>query len=244
MRFFVFLFLAPLFAFADQADQKTPLRIFLDAGHGGSELGAVSSSVIESHLILDFAKELKAAFEKKTDHQITLSRETDVHKTLQERLDLAVQSKSNLFISLHANSAQSPKAQGIEVFFQPYSPQNSENQPALNHMISSLRLRGLQNLSLNYSKKMKSHFQSDQSSMQNTKFRIKSAPFYVLRNSSLPSILVEIGFLTHPRERQKLQMKSYRAQIAEEIIKATELFVSTHDIQKDFSDKAFEPILN
>ena len=220
-----------------------PIAIYLDPGHGGTELGAVASGVIEANLMLEFSRELKVAFEKHNSFSVLTSRDQDQTKTLSQRVAEAHEQRADLFLSLHANSAQSQKAKGIEIFFQPSQKPSTEGA-AVEQMIHDLKELGRQQTSFSLSKNLKQEINTNENDLKSTAVRIKQAPFYVLSKTQIPSVLIEIGFLTHPRERQKLQQKKYRAQIAEEIVMAVKNFVDTRHLQKDFSDKASKRILN
>ncbi len=219
------------------------ISIYLDPGHGGTELGAIAHGVIESSLMLDFGKELKEAFENQTDFRIFMSRDIDQTKPLSQRVTEAHEQGADLYLSMHANSAQSLKAKGIEIFFQAPQKTSSEGE-AVEQFIGDLKEFGRQQISYSLSKNLKQEIVTSERDLKTTPVRIKRAPFYVLSKTRIPSLLIEVGFLTNPRERQKLQQKKYREQIAEEIVTAVKKFVDTRHLQKDFSDKTSKRILN
>ncbi|MFN7904516.1 MAG: N-acetylmuramoyl-L-alanine amidase [Pseudobdellovibrionaceae bacterium] len=233
------------------ATSQTPLplpsqkniMIYLDPGHGGRERGATSEGLAEADLMLMFSKELKQAFEDHTAFQILTSRSQDKAKPLSDRVNEAHSENADLFISLHANSAFTSKAKGIEIFVQSAHNPEEHSEP-LNQMISDLEQFGRQQTSFALSRKIKTEIAQNESELKKTPIRIKQAPFYVLAKTQIPSLLVEIGFLSHPREKQKLLQKNYRAQIAEEIVTAVKNFVDTRQLHKDFSDKTSKRILN
>lgn len=228
--------------FSTSAQNKI-FTVYLDPGHGGSEFGAIAEGVVEAPLMLQFSRELKQAFTQHTNFQIHVSRTADQTKTLAERVADAHAQKADLFLSLHANSAHSSKARGIEIFFR--APQPSQPDTAsLEQMIADLKELGRQQTSIALSKNLKTELRQNQLEQKPLPVRIKQAPFYVLAKTQIPALLVEVGFLTNPRERQKLQQKKYRQQIAEEIVMAVQNFVGSRPLHKDFSDKTSAPILN
>ena len=221
------------------------LHIMLDPGHGGVDTGAVYNSVKEADLVLTVANRLKLLLAKDPQFTVTMTRAQDRAIALPDRVKMAESAKADLFVSLHANAASDQRAKGVEFFFQNNLPPDEEslflasqeNQSSTvsskdlhdtgsdelskkgdvaailddlhrqNRMMSSLRL----------TQTLSTIWESDSNAMQAT---IKQAPFYVISKTSMPSVLIEIGFLTNPREVKRLQSGDYQKDLAQKIYNA------------------------
>lgn len=230
-------FLAP-FAFS------TPLHVVIDPGHGGRDRGATQGSLNESNLTLEMAKRLAEVLDRDPRFQVTLTRNRDITLSLPERAEIARRVKADLFLSLHVNSSQDSRAQGAEFYFQNQLPPDEESmymaarenqsevfkepdddvvQEILGSDSENSDLAAiLQDLMKNYrihrsgqlSKTLKEHWQGHKRSKANS---IRQAPFYVVSNTHVPSVLVEVGFLTHPREAQRLTSASYQKKVVQSL---------------------------
>lgn len=204
-KFFGFLFdkiLGPILNLGDgksKGGTKTGglsgKTIVLDPGHGGGNPGAVGASgVTESSVNLAVALKVKKLLED-NGAKVVMTRSTDRYvaapgsslgQELQERLNIAEANKADIFVSLHSNSNQNSSIQGAMTFYHA----NSAKPLAENIQNSLISSTGAVNKG------------------------IETATFYVLRNASMPSVLVEMGFLTNPREEEKLANTSYQGKIA------------------------------
>lgn len=204
--------------------------IIIDPGHGGQDKGAQFAGQNESDLVLKIALMLKEKLHN-TGVQSFLTRGSDQTVELSERLMLAEKNKAELFVSLHANSNRFTSVKGAEFYFreqklipsQPSPFQNKDfnkknnsssivelSQATLNNIISDLTSTKQTLQSLKFSKTLKSNWQGSQAS-------IKTAPFYVLSNAKIPSILIEVGYMSSPEELTLLMTEDYRLQIVESI---------------------------
>ncbi len=218
--FCLFFFPAFMHFYCAEAVADSSLRIVLDPGHGGSDLGATRDSFIESKIVLTIAQKLKKFLEEKPGFQVYLTRENDQGISLKERVKIANKIGADLFISLHANTSTSSSLSGMEYYFN--SParvpaaQNNDPPPALtnNEVLAtikedfnrydktekSLRLsKSIQSLNLRRSESEKSV--------------IKRAPFFVIENTGMPSVLVELGFISNRREAKKLVTPEYQNEL-------------------------------
>lgn len=239
-QIFVLLVLI-LSCFVDANSQSTtdsPLQtqsqhqwpIIIDPGHGGQDKGAQFAGQNESDLVLKIALMLKEKLHN-TGVQSFLTRGSDQTVELSERLMLAEKNKAELFVSLHANSNRFTSVKGAEFYFreqklspsQPGAFQNRDfdkksngssivelSQATLNNIISDLTSTKQTLQSLKFSKTLKSNWQGSQAA-------IKTAPFYVLNNAKIPSILIEVGYMSSPEELALLMTENYRLQIVENI---------------------------
>lgn len=216
------------------------LQIMIDPGHGGVDSGTSHSGVHEKDLVLKVAGYLKTMFEGNPQFSVQMTRERDQHLSLQERVKKAEKAQSDLFISLHANSNPDRRVQGTEVYFQNSLPPDEE----------SLILADQENQAENHSLESKTEREAleapskkgdilaivedlhrqhrAKSSLKITKLlaedwsntAIRQAPFYVVSKTTMPSVLVEVGFLSHPEESKKLNTTKYQQEIAQKIYKA------------------------
>jgi N-acetylmuramoyl-L-alanine amidase len=215
-------------AFADAAPRRH--TVVIDAGHGGHDPGAVSSWAHEKEIVLDVALRLKALLEAEGVHVI-LTRGDDTFLTLQERSTFATTDR-NVFVSIHANSAESSNAQGIEtwVFGRPLDPAlieraidengggdvgatRTQEAASIANDIAGDILREMQ---LNYSMALADLVQARLVSATGATDRgVRQNLFYVIRNSRIPAILVELGFVSNPDEGAQLAEAAYRATLAD-----------------------------
>jgi len=211
-------------------------HIIIDAGHGGKDPGAIGrSGVQEKGVVLDIAKKLKSALEDK-GFRVVLTRSNDEFKTLQERTEITSKSSADLFISIHANASKARSASGVEVYTfgdMTYSDKN-EDQRKLNQKLVFRNLEMTKDdneLETIISDMYYSNKQSESEKLARTvigsisklvksKYRgVKEERYFVLRNTLIPAILIEVGFLSNPREEKLLAHKSYRQKIANSIAK-------------------------
>jgi N-acetylmuramoyl-L-alanine amidase len=169
--------------------------IVVDAGHGGREGGAVGGGVSEKTIVLEVAKLLKEKLEK-AGATVVMTRETDVYPTLQERVNMAKNNYAEMFVSIHTNSATNTSAKGAEVYYDSSTNPNSEE-----------------------SRKLAQYIQEEIVRMANMVDRgvKKGDKLYVLRNNSVTSVLVELGFISNAEDRAKLTSAEYQNIYAEAI---------------------------
>jgi N-acetylmuramoyl-L-alanine amidase len=195
-------------------------HIIIDPGHGGTDLGTSRDSFIESQIVLAIAEKTKNILAKKAkpeELKITLTRQTDSNLTLQQRVQLANDLNADLFLSLHANSSLSKQVTGFEFYFAapqslpPSSTSTSQNILSQNEIIEKIKndlvQLGKQKSSLEFSKQTQEQI-ADQKSV------IRRAPFYVIENTNMPAVLIEVGFISNRREAKKLAKPEYQSEIA------------------------------
>jgi N-acetylmuramoyl-L-alanine amidase len=227
------------------ASPALALHIMLDPGHGGVDTGAAYSGAKESDLVLKIANAVKILLEKDPKFQVSITRTNDRMLSLQERVHLAENKKADLFVSLHANAASDQRAKGVEFFFQNNMPPDEEslflasqeNQAMIANqelhessggdelskkgdvsaILEDLHRQNRMLSSLRFTQTLTNVWGADNNAAQST---IKQAPFYVISKTSMPSVLIEIGFLTNPREVKKLLNKDYQSDLAQKIYKA------------------------
>lgn len=225
------------------AAPASAFHIVLDAGHGGTDTGAVHSNIKEADLVLKVANKVKGLLEKDQNFQVSMTRNADRNLGLPDRVKFAETSKADLFVSIHANAASDQRAKGVEFFFQNNLPPDEEslflasqeNQAVLNSIkeshegdelskkgdvtaiVEDLRRQNRMMSSLRLTQTLTSTWENDASAAQAT---IKQAPFYVISKTSMPAVLIEVGFLTNPREAKKLSSSEYQTDLAQKIYRA------------------------
>jgi N-acetylmuramoyl-L-alanine amidase len=200
-------------------------KICIDAGHGGKDKGAENSrlGLREKQLTLDLAQRLKGELER-MGFNVVLTRSTDNKVELEERPLIANQSKCDLFISLHFNSAI-PAAKGIETFCltpagQPGSSQSSKDLIDSEHCAGN-QWEGWSLLCANYVQR------SLVSETGSTDRGVKRARFVVLKTLNCPGILIEGGFLSNSEEGNRIGTPAYRNQLALAIAHGIEAYDRT-----------------
>lgn len=231
-----FLLIAALTAFSMNAQA---LQVMIDPGHGGVDSGTFHSGMKEKDLVLKVAGYLKTLLADNPQFSVQMTREKDQHLSLPERVKKAETAQADLFISLHANSNPDRRVKGTELYFQNSLPPDEE----------SLMLADQENQAEKPGMDGKLHAVTDapskkgdimaivddlhrqyraKSSLKMTQLlstdwphsAIRQAPFYVVSKTTMPSVLVEVGFLSHPEESQKLNTAKYQQEIAQKIYKA------------------------
>lgn len=225
-----------------QQDQKKV--IVLDAGHGGQDPGAIGiSGVYEKTITLSMAKQIRSILEKTGKYKIKLTRETDVFIPLYNRRKFAQNVKANLFISIHADSTKRPTARGFSIYTLSEKASDKEAEKLAERENKADIVDGIdfgtqpkevQDILLNLAQretKNKSAFFAEKVVNELKKTPVISllsqdihrfAGFAVLKAPDVPSVLMEMGFLSNKYEEKNLRSNSYREKMAQAIVKAIE----------------------
>jgi N-acetylmuramoyl-L-alanine amidase/putative methionine-R-sulfoxide reductase with GAF domain len=212
------------------------LRIVVDAGHGGWDLGTVGRrGLLEKDLVLEISQRLGKLLESRLGAEVVYTRRDDNYIPLDQRAILANTSQADLFVSVHANYSDLPSARGVETYYtnlfsapgtqdlsNPAGPKEAamrsaapKNLPIVTLTSAELRDRIEQSRRLAQSVQRSLY---GTLSTQNSGLRdrgIKEAGFVVLTESAMPGILAEVSFVSSPTDEQKLRSDGYREQIAE-----------------------------
>lgn len=236
------------------------MHVLIDPGHGGHDHGAQSQGIREADVTLKIAKRLFKLLEKDKNIQYSTTRTYDKDLELQDRSDKAHDTKADLFVSIHANASLNPRARGTEIYIQNILPSdqysfflaNRENQgeaskrgtrPSLldsskykadvvgivddinrNHFIAK---------SYELAKVFESRWKKD---MKVRKVRMRQAPFFVVSSVNMPSILLEVGYLTNAKEAKNLRSSWYQQKVAKSIYNALRDYQA-----KQFEKKSISP---
>ncbi len=216
---------------------KVPEIIVLDAGHGGKDPGAYGAlESVEKDITLqttrELARHLKNIFPAS---KVVLVRSRDKFISLEDRSQVANKyfsnEKNTIFLSIHCNATLSPKVRGFEIYYLAVNPSNMssrETELRENRVAGSKHIRALSSRLINASiqfesktlarvieKSMKVELQGKVESRG-----VRKADFAVLRGSLMPSVLIELGYITNRQEAQMLQSAEFRAAFNQAIAEA------------------------
>ncbi len=226
----------PALHIRETSGTTTLRRIVVDAGHGGKDPGAVGpSGVLEKDVTLKLAKELSKELARQIGCEVILTRSRDVYLPLEERTAIANKVGADLFVSLHANANKSRKAYGIETYYLNFSKNDKaaavaarENGTSLKQ-VSDLELilfDLMANAKINESSRLAAEIQKSLVYRISKKYSnirdlgVRQGPFYVLLGATMPSVLVETAFISHPREEKRLVSSAYQKTAAQAIAAA------------------------
>jgi N-acetylmuramoyl-L-alanine amidase len=209
--------------------------IVVDAGHGGKDQGAKSAKGIhEKDVNLTIARHVKTILVNRFKYRVVMTRKNDTFIPLKERSAIANNRNADLFVSIHANAAKRKSAHGIETYFLG----TSNNDRALataarenGELVHSVKDDKVQEIlaslitttKINDSSRLAGTVQENLIKSSRKKFRdlknlgVKEGPFYVLHGADMPSILVEVGFLTNRKEARMLSKPDYLYRLASSI---------------------------
>lgn len=177
--------------------------IVIDAGHGGTDPGANRNGVTEKSIVLKVAKIVQRKLEA-DGATVIMTRETDVFPSLADRVEIAKQKYGEVFVSIHVNAISDSTVRGTETF---YNTTYNDN--------------GLESFDL--ATKIHRNIIQDANMYDR---RVKEASFYVNRMMDIPSVLVELGFISNPGDFAKLTDSSYIEKYANAIYKGTVSYYS------------------
>lgn len=224
--------------------KKTKKIIVLDPGHGGKDPGAISrSGKYEKHITLAMAKETREYLED-AGYKVVLTRSTDKAIPLRRRYQIAHEADGDLFISIHADSAKNRSARGLSVYTiserasdkEAAALAERENKadillgldlndynPDVSNILIDLAKIDTMNNSAIYAKHLVKEMKKETTLVPNAH---RFAGFAVLKSTNIPSVLLELGYLSNPREDKLLQKKSYRRKLARALVRAVDKFFS------------------
>ncbi|KAA3595970.1 MAG: N-acetylmuramoyl-L-alanine amidase [Calditrichaeota bacterium] len=220
--------------------------IVLDAGHGGKDPGAIGNKSLEKDVCLAIVLKLGKMIEKELGIKVIYTRKTDEFVELFKRGQIANEANGKLFISIHANSNKNKQSHGFETYF--LSPSKSEKaaevaekeNAVINYEDDQSIYEGFDDAGFIVASMMQSEFVKESQSIaayvqksveKNLTVRdrgVKQAGFLVLWRTSMPSILIETGFISNPEEEKKLTNPSHQTKIAKAIVDGLRKFVHTY----------------
>ena len=207
------------------------LRIVVDAGHGGWDLGTVGRrGLLEKDLVLEIAQRLGMLLQSRLGADVVLTRNDDTYIPLDERAGIANQAQADLFISVHANYSDLPSARGVETYYTNFfsAPNAKDLETREDHarnanaaVLSPAELHD----KIEQSRRLAASVQRSlygTLAVQNAGLRdrgVKEASYVVLTETAMPGILAEVSFVSSPTDEQKLRSDGYRERIAEALYK-------------------------
>jgi N-acetylmuramoyl-L-alanine amidase len=205
------------------------LRIVVDAGHGGWDLGTVGRrGLLEKDLVLEIAQRLGKLLESRLGAEVILTRNDDNYIPLDERAEMANHSQADLFVSVHANYSDLPSARGVETYYtNSFSAPNAKDletragaASSKNPMVATLsaadlhdRIEQSRRLAASVQRSLYGTLSADNPGLRDR--GVKEASYVVLTETAMPGILAEVSFVSSPTDEQKLRSDGYREQIAE-----------------------------
>jgi N-acetylmuramoyl-L-alanine amidase len=226
----------------EPAGDDRPL-VAIDAGHGGVDPGAIGASgAYEKEITLAMALELKKQLEKTGRYRVLLTRDSDVFVRLRDRIAIARAAKADLFVSLHADAHPTGDLRGASVYT--LSEQASDAEAAalaaqenksdviagvdlsnenevVTNILIDLAQRETKNLSARFAALLVEELKRDTLLLRNSH---RFAGFAVLKAPDVPSVLVELGYLSSSKDEAQLRSKKHRAKLGGAIVRAIDSF--------------------
>ena len=223
--------------------------VVLDPGHGGKDPGAIGRSykTYEKNITLSMGKELRKQLEAR-GFKVHMTRSTDIFIPLRQRVAIARSYHADLFISLHADSTYNRNAQGLSIYTLSETASDkeaaalaerenkadiidgmdfSDNSPEINDVLISLSQNDSRNKSSKFAAYVVNEMRRVVKLVANTH---RFAGFAVLKAPDIPSVLVELGYLSNHNEEKALRDPSYRKKLAVSIAKAVEVYFKDPEI--------------
>jgi len=214
-------------------------RVVVDAGHGGHDPGATSAGYREKDIVLKVAKKVERMLTRQ-GYKVYMTRNSDHFVKLTNRTKFSNKRDADIFVSIHANAvgkkSRAPVVHGIETYFlskarsararrvaakENRAVLNSKDYHTrnvlLNDIITGPKIILSNKLAIDVQNSMLEYTRSLYPATRNG--GVRAAPFWVLVGAQTPSVLVEIGYITHPSERKKLLQSSYQTMLAKGIVK-------------------------
>jgi N-acetylmuramoyl-L-alanine amidase len=225
-------------------------RILIDPGHGGDDVGAVSrDGVLEKDVTLSLALLTARTLRRRLkDVEVLLTREDDTAVRLVKRVEMANSLTADLFVSVHCNSSFNRSLRGFQAFF--LSPSTTktaravaalenavmaldEQDPASSSRESSFSLWDIvQNQWLSHSKQLAAALTEAASRRLDTEIHdATQASLFVLNGTTMPAVLLEVGYLSNPRDARKLRDSGFLEQIALALSEGIERFIEGLDVR-------------
>ena len=217
--------------------------IIIDPGHGGVDPGTIGvSGTYEKYLTLAMARELKRQLLRSGRFEILLTHDRDIFIPLRDRVRMARDAKGELFISIHADTVRNKKIKGPAVYTLSEKASDREAQeladkenkadliagvdlthesPEVTNILIDLAQRESMNQSARFAAILIAKLKRRTRVLRNTH---RFAGFAVLKAPDIPSVLLEMGFLSNPQDERLLRSRDYRARLASAVVEAIQLY--------------------
>ena len=244
-----------------KSSQKTPasskkkndIVVVIDPGHGGEDPGAIGAKKTkEKQLVLQIAKKLTKSLNSESGIRAILTRSGDYYIPLRKRTKIAVENQADLFVSIHADAFTRRSARGISVFALSEKGATSERARVIANKENASDLLAGENLSdkpddlVGVLAHLAQSEQIERSLDLGEMIRIRlgkvgklhgnaveQAGFVVLKTPNIPSLLVEVGFISNPTEESRLRTNSYQKKIVRGIKDAIVHYIGKYPWQQD-----------
>ncbi|MBW2038866.1 MAG: N-acetylmuramoyl-L-alanine amidase [Deltaproteobacteria bacterium] len=209
-------------------------KVVIDPGHGGEDPGAIGPKGLrEKDVVLKISQRLRDKIRRELKWEVIMTREDDRFIPLEERTAIANTKGGDLFLSIHANAIKKRRTHGIETYFLNFTTdEDALRLAARENGVSPEKISDLQlilyDLMLNAKVNESSHLaECVQGALVNrlkkrysqvTDLGVKQAPFVVLIGAKMPSILIEVSFISNPMEERRLRDEQYLAELAAAIL--------------------------
>ena len=204
--------------------------VILDPGHGGRDPGTMHHGVVEQDINLDIAKRLKEILEKQ-GYKVYMTRTKNSWISLGERVRFGKEKKGDLFVSIHVNACDNASISGFESYVLDFARSSSASRLAIIENADSGRLGDMDKIlteiltgaRTSESRRLAEHIQKSAVGFVKKQKGVlkdggvKGAPFFVLVGSSMPSVLVEVGYCTNKTEAGRLKNSTHRYRLAQGI---------------------------
>lgn len=203
--------------------------IVIDPGHGGEDTGAISYDKVEEKMVVLGVCKLIKQYLRGKGYDTVLTRNTDRFVMLNQRTAFANGLSADLFVSVHANAALNKEAFGVETFYYPHGYGDVQHNAGSSYIKSYLvqKTSFAQLLAQAIQRSLCGELSTVHSMAHSIDRKVKKAPFQVLIGTAQPSVLVEIGFLTHMYEGKLLATKTYQKKVAQGIVKGIIEYINT-----------------
>jgi len=222
--------------------------IVIDPGHGGIDPGAVGATINEKQLTLAVAKALKKELEDTGKFRVLLTRTTDVYIPLRDRFGLAREKGADLFISLHADSHNNPLTRGASVYTLSEKASDAESEAlaakenksdiiagvdlskqsnVVSNILIDLAQRDTKNMSTRFASLLVRELKEQTMLLGNTH---RYAGFAVLKAPDVPSVLVEMGYISSSKDEALLSSSSHQKRLARAVRQAVENYFSWQEL--------------
>lgn len=225
---------------------KGTLRIVVDAGHGGKDPGAIGpNKLYEKDVVLKLAKKLATLLRSRLKCEVLMTRDRDVYIPLRQRTAYANEVEADLFISIHANASTNKKIFGIETFYLNFSKNDKAVAVAARENGMSIKEMGdlelilfdmMANAKINESSRLATEIQTSLISTLSRRYSnvkdmgVRQGPFHVLLGATMPSVLVEIAFISNKMEAKRLNSSVYRERAAQGIVSGVERYLHSQNL--------------
>jgi N-acetylmuramoyl-L-alanine amidase len=218
-------------------------RIVIDPGHGGHDQGTIGpSGLLEKDLVLSLAIGLEKMLREKLGAEVFLTRRDDTFIPLEERTAIANQHRADLFISIHANSSKIKSISGIETYYLSFAKTSSEREIAARENATTVNnVADLEDLIKKIAQADKSAESKELASIIQKKLfsgakqlfpgtqnrGVRSAPFIVLIGANMPSVLVEVAFISNPKDEKFLKIEANHDFFEKALYSGVESYIKT-----------------